>query len=232
MRKFFPIFFISFFICCAANAQMHLKLDNQISSDNLNYKQSEVASGLKLNFNSELLAPPNERLNRIKMMLILNFVYALTFGDFGKNYSGAIGAQFTYGYLLAQQFLLIGSIGYLKWILKEDLPSGVENTFSSIPIMVGLRYFLLTNLAVLLPYLTVQVGLHLLKQTFKYNLGNFNFEDSNSETKFGFNIGAGTLYAIAAAFFIDFSIRYMFISGDPNSISNLGFFLGGSYAIQ
>ncbi len=166
------------------------------------------------------------------MMILLNFIYAVTLGDFGNAYSGAIGLELTYAYIFSQQIMFIGSLGYLSWLLKNELPEGYEQSFSSIPLMVGLRYFLLQQMAVLMPYLSFQIGMHFLKEKQKIIIGNFNREFSDSWTKLGMNIGAGLMYFLTTAFMIDFSIRYMFINFDPNTISNIGFHVGASYSVQ
>ena len=233
MRKILLFFILFVFIACLpVNAQMQLNINNQTLRDNLTYNHKSVSSSLKLNLNTEAIASSNERLNRIRMMFMVNFIYALTFGDFGKLYSSAIGLELTYAYVLSQQIMLVGSIGYLSWILKNSLSPGFSESFSSIPLMFGLRYFFLKQMTLLLPYLTLQLGLHFLKQTQEFSFLGFTDKFSESQTKFGLNFGAGVLYSIAAALFIDFSIKYMLINGDPNSISNLGFHIGASYSVQ
>jgi opacity protein-like surface antigen len=227
-----PFIILLLLLNLPVNAQMHLKFNTQTPSDNLSYKHEALSSNLKLNLNTEAIASSNERLNKVRMMVMMNLIYALTFGDFGKIYSSAIGLELTYAYILSQQIMLVGSLGYLSWIHKNSLPAGIEESFSSFPFMIGLRYFFLKQMTVLLPYLTLQLGLHFLKQTTKYSFGSFSDEFSESQTKFGLNIGTGFLYCIAAALFIDFSIRYMLINGDPNSISNLGFHGGVSVPIN
>ena len=233
MRK---IIFLSIFSVVAfvlpAKAQMHLKFNTQPSVENLTYKTEAVSSNLKLHLNTSALAAANERLNKVRMMFIMNFVYALTLGDFGNLYSSAIGFEFTYAYILSQQIMLTASLGYLSWILKNSLPSGYEQNFTSFPLMIGLRYLFLRQMTLLFPYVSLQLGLHFLKQTQKFSFGNFLDEFSESTTKFGFNAGVGLMYYIAAAVLIDFSIRYLFINGDPDSISNIGFHAGASYAIE
>lgn len=214
--------------------QMQLKVSSETVQDNLAFSVNNQSyeAPLKLKVNTSSLLPSVDRLRAMRMFLILNFVYALTMGDFNDAWSGAVGGSFTFAYLLASSaIMLTATVGYLSYLNKEDLPQGYDFSFSTIPILIGLRYLFLRNMAAFMPYLSLRLGLHLLKSTQKYSFAGFSDERSDSESKFGFNIGAGFMYLLSTAILLDFTLEYMSISADPDSINHIAFFLGLAYGL-
>ncbi len=233
MRKtiLFPIFAFILFVV-PIKAQMHLQINSQSISDNLVYNQTAHYSNLQLKVNTSALTSSYKTLDKIRMMLMLNIIYAVTLGNFSDIYKSAFGAEFTFAYLFTRQIWFLGTLGYLSWALKNDLPSGFERSLTSFPLLVGIRYFLLSQFAVLMPYLTLHMGLHFLKEKQTYDFGFGKDEFSESFTKFAINFGAGFMYYLTAALFIDFSVRYMLISFAPESIAALAFHLGGAFPLN
>lgn len=230
--KYVLLFFLVFFVLIFSSyGQMQLQLDNPIPSDNLTYMEKNIPKGMELDINNSLLIPSSDRLRQIKMLLILNFVAALTLGDFGEQWSTAFGGNLTFAYVLMPALMLTASVAYLSWVYKDDLPDGYDYSFNSIPIMIGLRYLFLRNMAAFMPFLLVKAGIHLLRDRFEVNIGNFQQENTSSDSKFGINFGAGFMYLLSAVMLIDFSIEYMAIFHDPDSINNLAFFIGLAYGI-
>lgn len=230
MRKIilFPIFAFILFVV-PAKAQMHLQINSPSIADNLAYHQTSQYSNLNLKVNTSAIA---NRLDKVRMVLMLNLIYAVTLGNFSDVYKSAFGAEFTFAYIFTRQIWFLGTLGYLSWALKNDLPSGFEQSLTSIPLLFGIRYFILPQFAVLMPYLTLQLGLHFLKEKQTYDFGYVKDEFSESFTKFAMKIGAGFMYYVAAAFLIDFSIRYMYINFAPESIAALLFQLGGAIPLN
>lgn len=150
-------------------------------------------------------------------------------GDFGDAAGTGFGGTGTFLYQLSPMLQLTGSIGYAKFGSKEDLPSGWEWSFSSIPVQVGLRYSF--GKGNFLPYVAAETGMNFLssKVTIEY-FGNV-FTSDDSKTKFGFTPGAGFMYNFNPQTALDVTLKYNIIFTEGSSTTYLGINAGVAFAL-
>lgn len=129
--------------------------------------------------------------------------FVLPLGDFADASGPQIGPLFRFGYRVMPALEVTARVGYLYGLSKDN--SGFKTSVSNIPVWVGARYFFMEPGAGL--YGAGELGLN--NMTFKIDgtlLGQ-SVESSDSNTRFGFNVGAG--YVISKELPIDIRAQFM-----------------------
>ncbi|MCX8104378.1 MAG: porin family protein [Ignavibacterium album] len=150
-------------------------------------------------------------------------------GDFGDAAATGFGGTGTFTYNVTPMLQVTGSIGYATWGPKEDLPSGWEWSFSSIPVQVGLRYAF--GKGNFLPYVAAETGMHFLSSKVTFEMFGQTYTSDDSESKFGFAPGAGFLYNFNPKTALDVTLKYNMIFTEGSSTTYLGINAGVAFAL-
>ena len=145
-------------------------------------------------------------------------------GNFSDAAKIGFGGTAEYEYYVQPNISVTGKVGYITWGAKTGDATGVEASFSGIPILVGGKYYFIPSGRTRV-YGQFELGLFILSSTVKYTgpvaLAGFGGEVSGSSTEFtiapaiGFEIPAGDKGAI------DLSARFWGILSSGGS-SNVG----------
>ncbi len=156
-----------------------------------------------------------------KLSLGIDAGIASPSGDFGDIYESGFGARISGHYPLSKSFNLFASAGYYTWSFKEDYfeesnpGSNVDASLANIPLVAGFNYFILNGK--FRPYLTIEVGLHLLsfdQPTVSEGI-EVTYSDL-SESVGGWGIGAGFLYELSPKLSLDVLAKF---NGNSNEFS-------------
>ena len=160
-----------------------------------------------------------------KMGVSVQAGIALPTGDFGDGYDMGFGGRGVFMYYLNQNMAITGTAGYFTWSGKDDF----DATFSSIPVMAGIRYFM--GQGNFKPYVSGQLGMYF--SSFEYTVNWFGtettFDDSGSD--FGIALGGGFLMPIGKTMNLDVSAEYDIIFTEGSSTSYLGILAGLAFAL-
>ncbi len=157
-------------------------------------------------------------------------MFVLPLGDFADASGPQIGAVARVGYRVMPALELTGRVGYLHGLSKEQSFSVLGTTITSktsisnIPIWVGARYFFMQPTSGL--YGAAEIGANMLSA--KAEVGGQS-SSSDTETRFGFNVGAG--YVISESLPIDIRAQFMHhnllgTEDGEKSMLGLGFSVG------
>lgn len=150
-------------------------------------------------------------------------------GDFNDLYNSQFSSEFAVYYPINKNLEISASFGYMRFVFDNDYlnnklkdifrqnfpgetaPSvNVNSNFTSTPIMIGIRYFML-NKGPVLPYAMLQLGLHIASfETISGIIvdsasGNSVTipKSSKNETKFGSSLGIGVVVPVMDIIDID-----------------------------
>lgn len=149
-----------------------------------------------------------------KISLGVNGGAAIPTGDFGDDFDLGWGGNALFVYHISPNADLTASAGYLTWSGKDSL----DVTFSSIPVMIGARY--LFGKEKFFGYGSAELGVHFTTLDLpEVDLGEGEvFGGSESNTYFGWALGAGVLYKINEKIDLDLSAKYnMIVIGEEDS---------------
>jgi opacity protein-like surface antigen len=169
------------------------------------------------------------------MSIGLNGTLSVPIGDFNDVAKMGYGLSGTFYYDLTDNFELTGALGYLSWggdklELTNSSSSSATGSFSTIPVMVGVKYIF--NGETFLPYAAADIGLQVFSTPDqKVEINGVVLASQKGETNayLGFGFGGGLLYELSDYIKLDGSLNYNIISAD-NSIGHftvkLGFIVG------
>ena len=123
------------------------------------------------------------------------------FGDFVKP--GYAGTGFLF-FELSPGIEITATSGKFMWEFDSD---EVDVTLSSIPLLLGVRYYL--GEGGYAPYAALEGGLHFLKTE--------GFGITTETEEFGYGIGGGLLFRVTSNFFFDLGVKYNSISDNEAS---------------
>ncbi len=147
-------------------------------------------------------------------------------GDFSDNAATGYGGSATFEYKIPLiPISVTGMIGYYNWGEKEDAVYS-DYSFSSIPFMVGGRYYL--SSFIVKPYFGAELGINVLSFDYNYQRGEVIIEIDNTETKFSIAPIFGVKFGIGILLDLDVNIKYNVITTDP-STNNFGVNAGLSF---
>lgn len=115
---------------------------------------------------------------------------ALPLGDFGNAYGIGFGATGKVFYGISEQGDITGSLGYIRFGMKEDQDM-MSGNMGMIPIMFGYRH----DFGGL--YGEPQLGLMMLSSKVKFDdmgLGLSSMSGTHSQTKVSFGLGGGYMF--------------------------------------
>lgn len=76
-----------------------------------------------------------------QMSVGAGFDVMLPVGSFGDSWGTGFGGTAEFDYAVSERFSVTGKTGYLTWSGK-NLPSGVTATYSGVPVLAGIKYYL------------------------------------------------------------------------------------------
>ncbi len=154
-----------------------------------------------------------------KISLGVNGGAAIPTGDFGDDFDLGWGGNALFVYHISPNADITGSAGYLFWNAKDaEDGTAINVTFSSIPVMIGARY--LFGKEKFFGYGSAELGVHFTTLDLpEVDLGEGEtFGGSESNTYFGWALGAGVLYKINEKIDLDLSAKYnMIVIGEEDS---------------
>ncbi|MFN3306232.1 MAG: outer membrane beta-barrel protein [Candidatus Kapaibacteriota bacterium] len=143
-------------------------------------------------------------------------------GDFADAVNTGFGLNGVLSYFLQRDLLLTGTLGY--WSFGKS-QGGVDLTFTTIPLNVGLNYrFGTTNV---IPYIGAETFLFFNTANIKY----YGVSESDSETKFGFVPLFGFSYLINPTLEFRGTLKYHIIFTEGSNTTFLGLILGLHFPI-
>ncbi len=146
-------------------------------------------------------------------------------GDFSNTASVGIGGNATVEYLNSQKkgvdWSVTGTTGYTYFTANKNLPEGEVYSYSDIPLLAGLRYYL--GKEDFRAYIGAELGFHLM--TIKHN------DESVGKSYFGFAPLVGFKSYLARNLDIDIIVRLNSISSEGSSLSYTGFNFGVQFAL-
>ena len=147
-----------------------------------------------------------------RMAIGFNAGIALPMGDFGDGYDMGFGGNAVFVYHTNPNLDITGSAGYLTWSSKVG-----DFTFSSIPVLAGVRY--LFGKGKFNPYVAGEVGVHFTTVDIPEIeiLGITVGGGSVSDTFFGFGAGAGFLMEVGKNMNLDVNAKFNSISSEGSS---------------
>jgi hypothetical protein len=120
-----------------------------------------------------------------KSLIGADGAFVLPLGNFSDGAGIGLGALMRYEYNVAPQLNVTGRVGFL-YHLGKDVGGGTVN-FWNIPVLVGAKYDIASGL-----YGAAEAGLFYNHASATVTIPGFGSQTvSNSETDFGFNVGAG-----------------------------------------
>jgi len=173
---------------------------------------------------------------RNPMSVGVSGTFSIPMGDYNDIATMGYGLKGNFLYGISRKFEVTGSIGFISWgrdipTITEVLKAQADGSFTSIPVMVGARlYFPQRNL---MPYATVELGLHI------FSISDYTITIADEETKykgstnvdFGFGFGGGAVYEISDGFKVDGNLKYNIIN-EESSIAYLTMELGLIFVIN
>lgn len=152
---------------------------------------------------------------------------ALPTGDFGDGYDMGFGGRGVFMYYLNPNMAITGTAGYFTWSGKE----GWDATFSTIPVMGGIRYVL--GKGDFKPYLSGQLGMYFSSFEVEVDLGFFGGKQtvSDSGSDFGVALGGGFMMPLGKTMNFDVSAEYNIIFTEGSSTSYLTVLAGLAFAL-
>lgn len=129
--------------------------------------------------------------------------FVLPLGDFADASGPQIGPLFRFGYRVMPALEVTARAGYLYGLSKDN--GGIKTSVSNIPVWVGARYFFMEPGAGL--YGAGELGLNNMTFKLEGSILGQSMDASDSNTRFGFNVGAG--YVISKELPIDIRAQFM-----------------------
>lgn len=124
----------------------------------------------------------------------------------GTNTGFGINGTFFYG--INKNIDLTGTLGYISWGY-----SGIDASFSSIPILFGGRYSFDVQ-GTITPYAAAELGFHFTSASFTipdFGFGYGGGTTSVSSTEFGLGFGGGAYFQISDNIVIDGNLQFNII---------------------
>jgi len=149
-----------------------------------------------------------------KISIGFNGGAAIPTGDFGDGFDLGWGGNALFVFHISPNADLTASAGYISWSGKDS----VDATFSSIPVLFGAKYLFGSDKVH--GYGSAELGVHFTTLDLpEIDLGAGEvFGGKQSNTYFGWAIGAGLLYNINEKIDLDFNVKYNMIAiGEENS---------------
>jgi outer membrane protein W len=218
----------------SANAGMKLKLRSDLSKEQTaTFGNHNLATNLKLELPAEITNPGNNEF--LKMWLIGILADAtLPLGDFGDVWSTGFSAHAMLGYMIARSMLLNITIGYTSFSEKESV-EGVDNSFSWIPLLVGLNYVFNPGKK-FMPFVGLALGLYFISNSYSITYTIFGQTETQSgdanSTEFGIAPRIGAYYLVSAAVLLSLSAEYNLIFSEGSSTTALGILFGAMFALR
>jgi outer membrane protein W len=164
-----------------------------------------------------------------QMKLSLQAGLQMPTGDFADGAGLGFGANATFEYLQSSPLSFTALIGYNSFGAEDELPEGRDLSFTSIPILVGARYYLARGNYH--PYLGVELGVHFLSTKFSRTEGNTTVTVESSSSEFGLTPMAGFRYHVSPTVDLDINLKYNIITTEGSSTSFMGINGGVQFAL-
>ncbi len=142
----------------------------------------------------------------------------LPMGDAGDVYSMGFGVLPNFSYMMSENLALTGTVGYISWGAKEEI-AGWDYSLSDIPIKAGVKYFF--GQGKMKPFVIGEAGLHMISATVKGTILGYSFDESASETDFGFAAGGGIMMPMGEKMDLNLCGEYESIMTEGESTNNL-----------
>jgi opacity protein-like surface antigen len=157
-----------------------------------------------------------------QMTLGVNGEVALPMGTFADVAGVGFGGTALFGYQIDPNLTLTGRVGYLTFAEKEtDWP-----TWSTIPILVGARYFFMPE-GDMRVYGAAELGLYSV--SLSASVGDIDV--STTETKFGFSPSLGAQFKVGDNMNLDAHLNYSYISTEGDAINWIGLGVGLEFGL-
>lgn len=151
----------------------------------------------------------------------------LPLGNLSDAYSAGFSINGLFIYNLQNQLDLTGNLGYMRLGSKV---SGLDASFSTVPLLAGIRYSFAGSSA-FTPYVGAELGLFFSSTTVSYDFGFFGTQTATaSSTDFGFIPQAGFTYPLSPALTLDANLKFNIITGG-GSETILGINAGVTYGL-
>ncbi len=155
-----------------------------------------------------------------QMRLTLQAGIEVPTGDFANSASAGYGLNGTFEYWQNTPLAFTGSIGYNHFGASGDLPHNWDYSFSDVPVLLGIRYYLARG--DFHPYLGAELGLHFLTYSRTMVEGNTTTTVDQSSSKFGLDPLFGFRYHLSQTTDLDFNLKYNIITTDGGNTDFLG----------
>ncbi len=146
-------------------------------------------------------------------------------GDFANTAEIGLGGGATVEYIQTQKkgvdWSITGTAGYNYFSANKDLPEGEDYSYSDIPVLAGLRYYL--GKSDFRAYIGAELGFHLM--TVKHN------DTEVGKSYFGFAPVVGFKFYFARNMDLDINVKLNSISSEGSSISFTGFNFGVQFPL-
>ena len=110
--------------------------------------------------------------------------------SFSEAAGTGFGIKGSYLHFVSQRIALTGSVGYIKWGPRKDVPLSTDYKFVTVPIQVGAK-FLFTK-GVVAPFVGIALGMDYVRVRGIAPNSTTNLYEDKSELKFGFSPSIGT----------------------------------------
>lgn len=141
-------------------------------------------------------------------------------GDFSNSAATGFGLNGTFEYWQNTPLAFTGSFGYNHFRASGDLPGDWNYSFSDLPIMLGIRYYL--SRGDIHPYLGTELGLRILTSSLTRTEGNTTTTIDETSSRFGLDPMVGFRYHLSQGTDLDFNLKYNLIATDGGNTDFLG----------
>ncbi len=218
MKKIFTITFFLFLSAAFINAQIS---DNKVIKTNPVSPAKDTAIVVQTDKSTQEIYLDDEK----QMAIGVNGTINIPTGDFNDFAGMGFGFTGMFFYNLSNNFQLTGTLGYLSWsgdkIEAGDNYLEADGSYTSIPIIGGIRYIFDVRRTKWIPYVGAELGFHIFSNPrLKLVSGDNISIPVKDETNFyfGFGFGGGIIYEINSNVKLDGSLYYNSISGEDSII--------------
>jgi len=160
----------------------------------------------------------------------------LPMGDFGKIYKMGFGGELNAKYMINENIGVGLGAGYYTFGAKDELLNALideygadkmNDNFSIIPVVGKFSYYFGQN--AFKPYLGVDVGLYMLRESISGEVDGESDSSSDSSSKFGFAPVLGFEYTLTKNLGLDVNVKYNYILTDIKATTTVGISAGIVY---
>lgn len=165
-----------------------------------------------------------------KFSLGADLLFVLPVGDFANATGLQVGPLIRAGYRFMPQLEGTARIGYLfAFNTSQPIGNGYNGNLhvADLPIWLGARYFFMDWPAG--PYAAAELGMNFLMANASATIAGMNVSQSNTDTRVGFNLGAGYVWSKELPIDVRLQLSYFNLAGPEKALLGIGLSAGYSF---